>query len=165
MEASMKDFVDNAKGIISVLRDGLITLVLVLLLAFPKAVNDRLNAAGIKKVDVAGVDWEATVKDNNQKLDVAATTIDALQQQVTKTQDALKTSEDARQNLAKQVAAQLPGTAIADVAAKPPPVPTDQIVARNNAVVKTSQMRADVLREQIQMNNHLLESVATAPHQ
>jgi hypothetical protein len=62
----MKDFVESAKGIVSVIRDGLITLVLILLLMMPKTINDRLMAAGVKKASIAGFDWEATVKDNNE---------------------------------------------------------------------------------------------------
>ena len=62
----MKDFVESAKGIVSVIRDGLITLVLILLLMMPKTINDRLMAAGVKKASIAGLDWEATVKDNNE---------------------------------------------------------------------------------------------------
>ena len=69
----MKDFVESAKGIVSVIRDGLITLVLILLLMMPKTINDRLMAAGVKKASIAGFDWEATVKDNNEKLDVLQT--------------------------------------------------------------------------------------------
>jgi hypothetical protein len=32
----------------------------------PKTINDRLMAAGVKKASIAGFDWEATVKDNNE---------------------------------------------------------------------------------------------------
>jgi hypothetical protein len=162
--ASM-NVVEIAKGIVSIVRDGLITLVLILLLVAPATVNDRLMSAGFKKANIAGFDWEATVKDNNEKLQVATNTIDSLQDQVSKTEAALKTSEHARQTFANQVAATMPGTPIAEAAAAPPPVQTNEIVQQNSQVVKTSELRANTLRQQIQLNNNLLAKVAPAARQ
>jgi hypothetical protein len=159
------NFVEIAKGIVGIVRDGLITLVLILLLVAPATVNERLMTAGFKKANIAGFDWEAAVKDNNEQLQVATNTIDSLQDQVSKTEAALKTTEHARQTLANQVAASMPGTPIAEAAAAPPPVQTNEIVQQNNRVVKTSEFRANTLRQQIQLNNNLLAKVAPATRQ
>lgn len=161
----MSGFVDSAKGLISIVRDGLITLILIALLAVPSFVNDRLKGAGFVKASIAGFDWQATVEDNTEKLKVAATTIESLQDQVAKTQAALKTSEDARQKLAGQVAAAIPDSPIAEAATQAPPVPTAQIVKQNDVIVKNSAIRADVLRQQIQLNNDLLAKVGNAQRQ
>src|SRR6476661_8736256 len=138
----MSGFVDNAKGLISIVRDGLITLILIFLLAVPSFVNDRLKGAGFVKASIAGFDWQATVEDNTEKLQGAAATIASLQDQVAKTQAALKTSEDARQKLASQVTVAMPDSPIADAAAQPPPIATTQIVKQNDSVVKESSIRA-----------------------
>jgi hypothetical protein len=156
----MKDFVESAKGIVSVIRDGLITLVLILLLMMPKTINDRLMAAGVKKASIAGFDWEATVKDNNEKLDVAANTIDSLQKQLGVTAAALKNSEHARQTLAEEVKATVPNSPVAETASAPPPVATNQILEQNQQVVNNSQIRENVLRQQIRLNDNLLARVA-----
>ena len=85
----MNGLVENAKGIVSITRDGIITLILVLLLLVPATVNKSLVEAGFKKGSIAGFEWEAVrdnVEDNNKKLSEATTTIETLQGQLTKTE-------------------------------------------------------------------------------
>jgi hypothetical protein len=161
----MSGFVENAKGIVSIVRDGLITLVLILLLVVPGTVNRRLMSAGFVKGNIAGFEWQAAVQDNNAKLHVAASTIDSLQEQIGKTEAALKVSEQSRQQLANQVTAAMPNSPIAEAAAEPPPVQTNQIVQQNARVVENSEVRANILRQQIQVNDRLLSTVAPSARQ
>lgn len=159
----MPGFVDNAKGVVSIARDGLITIILLLLIAMPATVNSSLVKAGFKKGNIAGFEWEAVrdnVEDNNQKLATATSTIESLQTQLTETQDALKKSETARTELAAQVTTDMPGTPAAELAASAPAPEAQQIVEQNKQVLATSIARSNVFRRQIQVNRELL---ATAP--
>jgi hypothetical protein len=158
----MSGFVENAKGIVGIIRDGLITLILILLFAMPATINARLVSAGFVEGDFGGLKWKAAVEDNNKQLSEATQTIGALQQQLDTTQAALKTSEQARAELAHQVTTTLPNSPIADAAAAPPPVQTNQIVQQNSQVVQNSRFRADVLRQRIELNDKLLATVPGA---
>lgn len=155
----MAGFIENAKGVVSITRDGLITLVLILLLLVPAAVNQRLISAGFVKGSIAGFEWQAAVKNNNEELGKAATTIDALQKQLSKTEAALKTLEESRQSLAEQVTATIPDSPVAETAAAAPPA-TTKILQQNDQLVKSSQAREHILRRQIQVNDSLLARVA-----
>lgn len=161
----MDGFVENAKGVVSIVRDGLITLVLIFLIATPAWVNQRLMNAGFVKGSIAGFEWQAAVKDNNAKLTEATNTINALQGRLGITEAALKDSEEARQQLADQVKATVPDSPVADTASAPPPVRTDQILQQNQEFVKNSQVRENVLRRQIQLNDNLLARVGRPPAQ
>lgn len=161
----MSGFVDNAKGIISIVRDGLITLVLIFLLAAPSVVNERLQSAGFVEGDFGGLKWKSAVEDNNKQLAEATTSINSLQGQLNTTQAALKTSEEAREKLAHQVTATMPDSPIAEAAAAPPPVQTSQIVQQNDKAVKDSEFRANVLQQRIHLNNDLLAKVGSVPRQ
>src|SRR5262245_19665239 len=117
----MPGFVENAKGVVSIIRDGLITIILIMLLMMPATVNSSLVRAGFVEGNIAGMQWKAKVEqnvvDNSNKLGEAATTITTLQDQLTKTQKALTESEQARLKLAYQLTSEMPGTAAADMAA------------------------------------------------
>jgi hypothetical protein len=155
----MSGFVDNAKGLISIVRDGLITLILIFLLAVPSFVNNRLKGAGFVKASIAGFDWQSTVEDNNDKLVQAAKTIDSLQAQLGTTQNALKDSETSREALAQQVKATMPNSAAAETASAPPPANTGQIIQQNSQVLKSSEIKGSILLDQIKANRELLATV------
>ena len=158
----MSGFVDNAKGLISIVRDGLITLILITILAVPSFVNGRLTAAGFYEGDIGGFKWKAAVEDNNKQLNEATSVIESLQQQIATTQTALKKSEQAREELARQVKTTMPDTPAAATASAPPPVQTTQILQQNNQVVQSSELRSSVLRQRIQLNDKLLATVPAA---
>jgi len=153
----MDSVVDNAKGIVSIVRDGLITLILILLLLVPAKVNQSLIAAGFTEGDIGGFKWKAAVEDNNAQLTTAATTIDSLQQQLTKTQAALKDSEDARKTLATQVTQTMPDSPAAETATSTPAPPTNQIILQNSQVLKQSAIGGANLRARIVANRDLLQ--------
>ena len=163
----MPGAVDNAKGVVSIVRDGLITVILIMLLMMPKTVNESLVSAGFVEANFAGMQWkrkaETNLEDNSKKLTEATTTITSLQQQLTKTQDALKESENARQQLASQVTTEMPGTTAADMAASAPPPEANKIVQQNRELLDRSEARSKVLREQIQINRDFLATVKAIP--
>jgi hypothetical protein len=72
----------------------------------------------------------------------------------------LKNSEHARQTLAEEVKATVPNSPVAETASAPPPVATNQILEQNQQVVNNSQIRENVLRQQIRLNDNLLARVA-----
>jgi hypothetical protein len=159
----MAGFVENAKGAVSIVRDGLITIILILLIAMPATVNKSLVSAGFVKGNIAGFEWEAVrdnVEDNNKKLNDATLTIESLQRQLTKTQDALKVSEAARTKLAEQVAVDAPGTEAADLANVTPVPDASKIANQNRVILQNSETRGIVLRQQIRVNDRLLATVA-----
>ena len=156
----MAGIIDNLKGIISIVRDGMITLVLFLLLLVPACVNQRLIDAGFKKGNIAGFEWEAAVKENNEKLFTAAATINSLQGQLSKTAVALKESDAARETLADQVKKTIPNSPVAQTAAAPPPVPTNQILQQSQQIVGLSEIHENNLRRQIRVNDSLLARIA-----
>jgi hypothetical protein len=154
----MDGFVENTKGIVSIVRDGLITLILILLLVVPATVNQSLIKAGFVEGDIGGFKWKAAVEDNNKQLTDAADTIGSLQQQLTTTQTALKESEDARKTLATQVTQTMPDSPAAETARATPTPLTNQIVLQNNQVLKNAVIGGTNLRARIQANQNLLES-------
>lgn len=158
----MDSFVNNAKGLVGIGRDGLIILILLLLFLAPVHMNQALARAGFVKGSIAGFDWESTVKDNNAQLADAGKTISSLQQQLTTTQNALKESEDARKTLAAQVTQTMPGSAAANTAASTPAPPTVQILQQNSRILQDSAIGKSNLRERIQANDNLLATVKRA---
>jgi septal ring factor EnvC (AmiA/AmiB activator) len=164
---SMPGFVENAKGAVSIVRDGLITIILIMLLMMPKTVNESLVSAGFVEANFAGMQWkkkaEANLEDNSNKLTEATTTITSLQDQLKKTQDALNESENARQQLASQVTAEMPGTTAADMAASAPAAESKQIVEQNRVLLDRSEAHSRVLRKQIELNRNLLATVKAVP--
>lgn len=160
---SMPGFVDNAKGVVSIVRDGLITIILLLLLMMPATVNSSLVAAGFVEGNIAGMQWKAkveeNVEENNTKLAEATATIETLEGQLNKTQQALQESEKSRKVLAEQIALEAPDTTAASMAAAPPDTQAREIVAQNSKVLSNSEVRSDVLRQQIRVNDRLLATV------
>jgi hypothetical protein len=161
---SMSGFVENAKGVVSIVRDGLITILLILLLAMPEKINESLETAGFVEGNFAGLQWKKdakkTVEKNNQELLEATGTISNLQTQLTTTQEALKQSETARKALAAQVTVEMPGTAAAELATSVPAPETSQIVEQNRVTLNNAITRSSILHQQIRANDKLLARVA-----
>ena len=124
----------------------------------PATVNKSLIAAGFTEGDIGGFKWKAAVEDNNAQLASAATAIDSLQQQLTKTQTALKQSEDARKTLVSQVAQTMPDSPAAETAKTTLTPSTNQIILQNSQVLKQSVIGGANLRARIEANRSLLQS-------
>ena len=162
----MDSLVDNIKGIVGIVRDGLITLILILLLFVPVTVNRSLIRAGFVEGDIGGFKWKATVesnvKNNNAQLTEAAATIDSLQKQLTTTQNALNDSENARKTLAAKVTETMPGSPAAQTATATATPPINQIILQNSHVLQNSVAGRVNLQERIKANDTLLATVKRA---
>ncbi len=64
-----------AKDVVSVLRDGVIFLLFILLLFAPGTINKRLTEAGFTKGSVAGFEWEAQIKSATETTKTAGQTV------------------------------------------------------------------------------------------
>ena len=75
--------IDVGEQIVRLLRDALLGLVVVLLLAFPTLFNRHLRNAGITKIGPEGVTWEAQVQAANKETKDTAGTVANLTQALT----------------------------------------------------------------------------------
>jgi hypothetical protein len=148
----MGGVIDNAKGMVGTLRDGLIVLIVISLFLFPDHMNRALARAGFVKGSIAGFDWESTVRDNNAQLADAGKAINLLEQQLTTTQNALK-------ELAEQMKQTVPGSPAAQTAKVAPAPQTSQIISQNDQALKTSAVGRANLQERIRANDSLLATV------
>src|SRR5947209_17558151 len=55
----MKDFLDNTKTVVELIRDLLIGIFIGLIFFAPAFINKAFNAAGVKSVDAGGLPWES----------------------------------------------------------------------------------------------------------
>ena len=69
------------KDLISLLRDIVLFLLAVLLLAFPVKLNSMLVDAGFKEGSVAGFKWQSSLVNSNQALEEAQAKITELQKE------------------------------------------------------------------------------------
>lgn len=69
------------KDFISLLRDGALFLLAILLVAFPVQFNSILVDAGFKEGSLAGFKWESSLLDSNQALEEAQAKISELQRE------------------------------------------------------------------------------------
>ena len=69
------------KDLISLLRDGALFLLAVLLVAFPVKLNSMLVDAGFKEGSVAGFKWQSSLVNSNQALEEAQAKITELQKE------------------------------------------------------------------------------------
>ncbi len=72
-------FISIGKDIISLLRDGALFLLAVLLVVFPAKLNSMLIDAGFKEGSVAGFKWQSSLANSNQALEEAQVKISELQ--------------------------------------------------------------------------------------
>jgi hypothetical protein len=155
----MGGVIDNAKGMVGTLRDGLIVLIVISLFLFPDHMNRALARAGFVKGSIAGFDWESTVRDNNAQLADAGKAINLLEQQLTTTQNAMKESEAEKIKLAEQMKQTVPGSPAAQTAKVAPAPQTSQIISQNDQALKTSAVGRANLQERIRANDSLLATV------
>jgi hypothetical protein len=85
------------KDLVSLLRDGALLVLAVLLIAFPNKINTMLNDAGFKEGNVAGFKWEASLDKSTQALKEAEAKISELQKEK---DDQAKALADAQAQLA-----------------------------------------------------------------
>jgi hypothetical protein len=78
-----------AKDLVSLLRDGAIFLLAVLLVVFPAKINSILSSAGFQEGSVAGFKWEHFKESNNQTLGETKVTIATLQEKYNEVYKAL----------------------------------------------------------------------------
>ena len=84
-EEKWKNIAENTKNTITILREVLLVVVLVLLILFPRVVNTRLLTAGFTKADIAGLHWESVQRaseqagEASQQIQTANTKIDSVQ--------------------------------------------------------------------------------------
>ena len=69
------------KDLISLLRDGALFLLAILLVAFPTRLNSMLIDAGFKEGSVAGFKWQSSLVNSNQALEEAQAKISDLQKE------------------------------------------------------------------------------------
>jgi len=80
-----KSTTENAKNTLSVIRDLMLVVLLVLLILFPKVINGLLLTAGFTKADIAGLHWESVQKaseqagEASQQIQAATQRIDSVQ--------------------------------------------------------------------------------------
>lgn len=79
---------EKVKGWIGTTREGLLILLFIILFFFPELVNDRMVKAGFRKGSLAGFDWEAVEK-SQQEVKNAAETISQIQQRLDETSTVL----------------------------------------------------------------------------
>ncbi|MFA7241906.1 MAG: hypothetical protein WC091_17470 [Sulfuricellaceae bacterium] len=72
-------FISIGKDLISLLRDGALFLLAVLLVVFPAKLNSMLIDAGFKEGSVAGFKWQSSLVNSNQALEEAQARISELQ--------------------------------------------------------------------------------------
>jgi hypothetical protein len=77
---SVERAADVGERIFRLLRDAAIGAVLVLLIAFPRVVNNRLRDAGFTMISPQGITWQAQVKAANETTKTAAMTVASVNQ-------------------------------------------------------------------------------------
>ena len=79
--SAISALISVGKDIVSLLRDGTLLLLAVLLVAFPNKINSILNEAGFKEGSVAGFKWESRLDSSTQALKEAEVKISELQRE------------------------------------------------------------------------------------
>ena len=82
---------DKVKDTLTSIREGMIILVLVLLLAFPNWINKRLVEAGFTKGSIAGLEWEAKVEESQKNLERANKEVEAIKTELKSMSSAITT--------------------------------------------------------------------------
>ena len=72
---------EKLKGYVAFVRELTIVVVLVLLLGFPRVINDRLEQAGFVKASIAGFEWES-LQDSLKRTQEATDNAARLEQQL-----------------------------------------------------------------------------------
>jgi hypothetical protein len=77
----MEGTIENLKGFVTFLREGIIVVVLLLFLLLPKVMNGVLERAGFQTASLAGFEWK--LHDSVDQTKAASDNVDKLQQQLT----------------------------------------------------------------------------------
>jgi len=86
---SFSEFVNTGKDLVAMMRDFILLLLAVLLLAWPQAINSILVEAGFEEGSFAGLKWKAKFSESDAALLTAQATIDDLREQNEKLNNAL----------------------------------------------------------------------------
>lgn len=86
----MSRVIGIGKDLVTLLRDGALLVLAVLLILFPATFNRMLVNAGFKEGSIAGFKWEAKVLDANDALRNAQATIADLRNRLDKTTSTLE---------------------------------------------------------------------------
>lgn len=94
-KGSIERWISVGKDLFALLRDSSLFLLAVLLLVFPKLLNDVLTSAGFEEGSVVGFKWKASLVESNDALTAANSTIEALRAQLKQSNDALAAAKNA----------------------------------------------------------------------
>lgn len=86
---SVSELVSTGRELVAILRDAMLLLMAVLLLAWPQTIKSVLVDAGFKKGSIAGLEWEANLTQSDETLVKAQSTIADLIDQNNKLNKAL----------------------------------------------------------------------------
>jgi hypothetical protein len=88
-KGTMERLLAVGKDLFALLRDGSLFLLALLLLAFPKFLNDVLTSAGFEEGSVVGFKWKARLVETDDALKTANATVESLQAQLKQANDTL----------------------------------------------------------------------------
>lgn len=80
----------NIKEILVAIREACIILVFVLLLAMPKWVNNRLENAGFKSLDLGFAEWEARIEESKREVEDVKQYTEETQEQLAQVSEKLE---------------------------------------------------------------------------
>ena len=89
-------FISIGKDLVSLLRDGALFMLAILLVLFPAQFNSILTQAGFQEGSIAGFKWKQNLVDSNDELEKAQVTIAGLQSQ---NEELVKTLEEVKHQL------------------------------------------------------------------
>lgn len=78
------------KGV-TLLREAVLILLLILLLLWPSSINGILTSAGFTEANIAGMTWKKTLEESNQETASALQTIEQLKEQLSSVEARLVT--------------------------------------------------------------------------
>lgn len=135
-------FLSKGKDLVALLRDGALLLLATMLIAFPQKLNDVLTNAGFEEGSIVGFKWKAKLLQSDDALKNAQATIDNLQEQLKKSNEALNAAkglvnDQALQSRIKGVTDQYERVAGATVQAQ---ASVKSTIAANAQLVERAQM-------------------------
>lgn len=94
-----------AKDFIALLRDSIIFILFLLILFFPKTINNSLSNAGFIEGEIAGFTWKNQIKESNDKTKIVGQTVSDLENKLTTVKSKLDSFSTASKdtNVKKQI--------------------------------------------------------------
>ncbi len=92
-DGAIDRFLARGKDSVALLRDAALLMLAVLLLVFPKTLNNVLTSAGFEEGSIVGFKWKAKLVESDEALNSAKATIASLQTQLDKTTFLLKKAQ------------------------------------------------------------------------